>query len=67
MELRAKHPLLLFERPDHLDQDVLGCEVDLAEPIHSATCQFAGLSNAMRELAHDHVIVDRRLCNGREL
>jgi hypothetical protein len=58
-ELRAKHPLLLFERPHHLDQDVLGREIDLAQPIHTAACQLAGLRDAMRELAHDHVIVDR--------
>jgi hypothetical protein len=58
-ELRAKHPLLLFERPHHLDQDVLGREIDLAQPIHTPACQLAGLRDAMRELAHDHVIVDR--------
>ena len=66
-ELGAQHPLLLFERPHDLDQDVLGREVDLAESIHSVARPLADLGDAMRELAHDHVIVDRRVRDRREL
>src|SRR3954447_20124260 len=33
-ELHTKHPLLLFERPHDLDEDVLRREIDRAEPIH---------------------------------
>ena len=48
---RAQHPELLLELAHDLDQDVLGGEVDLPEPVHAPADALADVREALDELA----------------
>jgi hypothetical protein len=66
-ELDAKHPELLFERTDDLDQDVLRGEVDLAEAVHPRADALGDVREPRDELAHDLVRRKRAALHGRDL
>jgi hypothetical protein len=58
-QLSPHHPLLLLERPHDLDEHVLRGRVELAEAIHAGAGELADLGDAVRQVAHDDVILDR--------
>ena len=58
-QLGAHHPLLLLERPHDVDQDVLGGGVEVPHAIHAGARELADLGDAVRQLTHDDVILDR--------
>ena len=55
-KLGAQHPLLLLERSQHLDEDVLRNEIELAESIHALARALGGLCDAPDQLAHHGVV-----------
>jgi len=53
-ELDAKHPELLFQRTDDLDQDVLRGEVDLSETVHPRADPLRDIRDRSRKRAALH-------------
>ena len=66
-ELDADHPQLLLERADDLDEHVLRGGVDLAEAIHALASALGHVGEALGQLAHDDVVLERAPCQRLEL